>query len=73
MVAFRSTFSSLRREYPGIKVLPFLLDGVAGNPALNQADGIHPTAPGQQIIANQLYELLKPMVDDIANRSSGGS
>lgn len=72
VVAFRSTFSSLRREYPGVKVLPFLLDGVAGNPALNQADGIHPTAPGQQIIANQLYELLKPMVDEISNRSSGG-
>ena len=73
VVAFRNTFSSLRREYPGIKVLPFLLEGVAGNPSLNQADGIHPTVAGQQIIADQLYELLKPMVDDIANRSSGGS
>lgn len=70
--AFRATFSSLRNEYPTIKVLPFLLTGVAGDANLNQADGIHPTAAGQQIIATNMYEVLKPMVDDIANRSSGG-
>jgi acyl-CoA thioesterase-1 len=72
VVAFRSTFSALRREYPDMKVLPFLLAGVAGDPNLNQADGIHPTAAGQQIIANLLYDVLKPMVDDVVNRSSGG-
>lgn len=70
--AFRSTFSSLHNEYPSIRVLPFLLAGVAGDANLNQADGIHPTAPGQQIIANNMYDVLKPIVDDIANRSSGG-
>lgn len=71
-LAFRGAFSTLRRDYPNVKALPFLLAGVAGDPTLNQADGIHPTAAGQQIIANQMYEVLKPMVDDIANRSSGG-
>ncbi len=70
--AFRSVFSALKREYPGIKLMPFLLDGVAGDANLNQADGIHPTAAGQQIIANRLYEFLKPMVDDVVSRSSGG-
>lgn len=70
--AFRGVFSALKRDYPGIRLMPFLLDGVAGDPNLNQADGIHPTAAGQQIIANHLYDFLKPMVDDVANRGSGG-
>lgn len=70
--AFRSVFSALQREYPGIKLMPFLLDGVAGEANLNQADGIHPTVAGQQIIANHLYDVLKPMVDDVVSRSSGG-
>jgi acyl-CoA thioesterase-1 len=70
--AFRSVFSSLKNEYPGVRLMPFLLDGVAGDPNLNQADGIHPTKAGQQIIADPLYEFLKPMVDDVVSRSLGG-
>ena len=70
--SFRSVFSTLKREYPGVKLMPFLLEGVAGDPNLNQPDGIHPTKEGQQIIANHLYEFLKPMVDDIVSRGSGG-
>ncbi len=70
--AFRSVFSALKNEYPGIRLMPFLLDGVAGDPNLNQADGIHPTKAGQQIIADHLYEFLKPMVDDVVSRSLGG-
>ena len=67
--SFRSVFSALKRDYPGIKLMPFLLDGVAGDSNLNQADGIHPTAAGHQIIANHMYDVLKPMVDDIVGRS----
>ena len=70
--SFRAVFSALQKEYPGIKLMPFLLDGVAGDAALNQADGIHPTVAGQQIIATHLYDVLKPMVDDIVSRSTGG-
>jgi len=70
--AFRAVFTSLQRDYPGIKLMPFLLEGVAGDPNLNQADGIHPTAAGQQIIATHLYEFLKPMVDDVVNRGPIG-
>lgn len=43
--------------------VPFLLDGVAGIPTLNQPDGIHPTAVGAHIIAERLWPTLKPMVD----------
>lgn len=42
--------------------VPFLLDGVAGDPALNQADGIHPTAEGQEILAQTVLEHLRPLL-----------
>lgn len=42
--------------------LPFLLDGVAGNPRLNQPDGIHPTAEGYRIVVDHLWPHLKPML-----------
>ena len=63
---FRAAFARVAREQSPVFV-PFLLEGVAGNPALNQADGIHPTAEGQRIIANLLYPKLRDMVDQISN------
>ena len=46
----------------GVPLAPFLLAGVAGNPRLNQADGIHPTAEGQRRIAEVLWPYLKPLL-----------
>jgi acyl-CoA thioesterase-1 len=45
-----------------ISLMPFLLEGVAGDARLNQADGIHPTAKGQAIIAERLWPYLKPLL-----------
>ena len=45
--------------------VPFLLEGVAGNPALNQADGIHPNKAGAQVVADTLFPKLKVMVDSL--------
>jgi acyl-CoA thioesterase-1 len=45
-----------------IKLIPFLLDGVGGIPALNQADGIHPTAAGHKILAKNVWEVLKEII-----------
>jgi acyl-CoA thioesterase I len=59
---FRQAFRDLAVKYKTAFV-PFLLDGVAGVPGLNQQDGIHPTAQGAQIIADRLYPVLKPLVD----------
>ena len=42
--------------------MPFFLDGVAGETRLNQADGIHPTAEGYQIIADRLWPYLRPLL-----------
>lgn len=58
---FRSLFPELSKEYD-LELIPFLLEGVAGDPKLNQQDGIHPTAEGQQILANNVWEVLK---DDV--------
>jgi len=55
---FRNIFSDLAAENK-LALIPFLLMDVAGNPDLNQADGIHPTAEGQIIVANNVWEILK--------------
>lgn len=59
---FRQVYRDLAVQYR-LAFVPFLLEGVAGIPALNQADGIHPTAEGAQKVADHLWLTLKPMVD----------
>jgi acyl-CoA thioesterase-1 len=61
-VSFRQVYRDLGREYK-ITFLPFLLDKVAGDPSLNQADGIHPNIEGAKIVADTVWNVLKPMVD----------
>ena len=51
---FRAMFPDLAREN-GIGLLPFLLDGVAGERGLNQNDGIHPTAEGARKVSDNLW------------------
>lgn len=58
---FRVVFRDLADEYDVI-LLPFLLEGVAGNVGLNQADGIHPNTKGAQMIAEMVWLTLKPML-----------
>jgi acyl-CoA thioesterase I len=55
---------------------PFLLDGVAADPHLNQADGIHPNAAGHRVIAERLWPYLRPLLrldgrTSAANRLAG--
>ena len=45
-----------------VALMPFLLDGVAADPRLNQPDGIHPTAAGHQVIADRLWPYLRPLL-----------
>jgi acyl-CoA thioesterase-1 len=66
--AFRGVYTRLSTEYKGsIDYIPFLLEGVAGHPELNQADGIHPTAQGAKMIAEMLYPPLKNIVDRLTS------
>ena len=45
-----------------LTLVPFLLDGVGGVTSLNQADGIHPTAEGHQIVAETVWRVLQPLL-----------
>lgn len=56
--SFRAVFPSLAKKN-NIDLIPFLLDNVAGNPKLNQKDGIHPTAEGAKIVAGNVWKVLK--------------
>jgi acyl-CoA thioesterase-1 len=59
--AFRAVFPELARAN-GAVLIPFLLDGVAAVPELNQADGIHPTAEGQRKVAETVWRYLEPLL-----------
>jgi acyl-CoA thioesterase-1 len=59
---FRSIFPKLAKDNDAI-LIPFLLDGVAGNPELNLSDGIHPTPEGHQIVADTVWNYLKPLLE----------
>jgi acyl-CoA thioesterase-1 len=58
---FRETFPSLASKHK-TALMPFYLDGVAGKPELNIADGMHPNPAGAVIVANNLWRTLEPML-----------
>ena len=59
--AFRQTYRDVARQQ-GAVLVPFLLDGVAGLPEMNQGDGIHPTAAGAEKVAETVWSALRPIV-----------
>lgn len=54
---FRAMYPELAKKN-GVELVPFLLEGVAGVPALNQEDGIHPNRSGARIVARTIYAAL---------------
>lgn len=61
---FRAIYPQLAEENDAV-LIPFLLEGVGGVRELNLADGIHPTAEGHRIIAENVWEVLKPVLSQI--------
>jgi len=59
--AFTKTYVTLSQQYK-TGLVPFMLEGVAGNPSLIQADGLHPTAEAQPQILNHIWPYLAPMI-----------
>ncbi|HEY0079261.1 MAG TPA: arylesterase [Pyrinomonadaceae bacterium] len=55
-------FQTLAREH-NVALIPFFLEGVAGQEKLNQPDGIHPNAEGTKIVAETVYKYLRPLLD----------
>lgn len=61
---FRTIFPAVAREFDAT-YLPFLLDGVAGDDDLNQADGVHPTANGAERVAENVWRVLYPVLTQL--------
>jgi acyl-CoA thioesterase-1 len=61
--------AAFRKIYPDLAaanhaaLVPFLLEGVGGKPELNQPDHIHPTAEGHKIVADNVWKVLKPILE----------
>jgi acyl-CoA thioesterase-1 len=72
--AFHDVYPSLAKQYD-IPLVPFLLEGVAAVPGLNQRDGIHPNAEGDRIIADTVWNVLEPVVVRLSKtaKSAAGS
>jgi len=47
-------------------LIPYLLEGVGGNPNLNQPDHVHPNAAGQKILAENVWKVLEPIAREVA-------
>jgi acyl-CoA thioesterase I len=63
--AFGKIFAELATKN-GAVLVPYLLQGVSGNPSLNLSDGIHPNAAGQKILAETVWHVLEPVAREIA-------
>ena len=63
--AFGQMFADLAGKNRAALV-PYLLEGVAGNPSLNSSDGIHPNAAGQKILAESVWRVLEPVARKMA-------
>jgi len=58
---FRNIYTDLASKNK-MTLIPFLLEGVGGEPELNQADGIHPTAKGHLIVAENVWKQLEKLL-----------
>jgi acyl-CoA thioesterase-1 len=65
--AFGQMFGDLTAKNQAALV-PYLLEGVAGQPLLNLSDGIHPNAAGQKVLAENVWRVLEPVAREVAAR-----
>lgn len=60
-LGFKSMYPELAKE-ENVHLIPFLLEGVAGDASLNLSDGIHPSEEGHQVVAETVWEYLRPLL-----------
>jgi acyl-CoA thioesterase-1 len=65
VAAFSKMFADLASKN-GAVLVPYLLEGVAGDPSLNLPDGIHPNAAGQKVLAENVWRVLEPIARETA-------
>jgi acyl-CoA thioesterase-1 len=58
---FKKIYPQIATE-KNVTLIPFLLEGVAGNPDLNLPDGIHPTESGHKIVFETIWIYLKNLI-----------
>ena len=63
--AFGKMFADVAAKN-GAALVPYLLQGVAGDPSMNLSDGIHPNAAGQKILTETVWHVLEPIARQIA-------
>jgi acyl-CoA thioesterase I len=68
--AFGKMFPDLAAKNAAVLV-PYLIEGVAGDPSLNLPDGIHPNAAGQKILAEHVWRVLEPIAREVAEGRGG--
>jgi acyl-CoA thioesterase-1 len=66
---FHEAYERAARD-AGIPLLPFLLNGVAGDARYNQADGIHPNVEGSKRVAVTMWDALQPILTEIGTAAS---
>jgi acyl-CoA thioesterase-1 len=68
VAAFGKMFGDLASRN-NAALVPYLLQGVAGDPSLNLPDGIHPNAAGQKILAENVWRVLEPIAREVSSQS----
>jgi acyl-CoA thioesterase-1 len=63
---FRTLYAELAKKNNAL-LIPFLLEGVGGDPQLNLPDGIHPTAEGHRLVAKNVWKVLMPLLKSMRN------
>ena len=70
--AFSQLYSDLaKKNHTGL--IPFFLEGVGGDPLLNQPDRIHPNAAGQKVLAETVWRALEPIVQEKRTAITGAA
>ena len=62
-VRFKAIFPEAAKESKST-LIPFLLEGIGGIEKFNQPDGIHPTAEGQEVVAENVWKVLRPTISE---------
>ena len=65
--AFAQIYADLAAKNNAL-LIPYLLEGVGGNPDLNQPDHIHPNAAGQKILADNVWRVLEPIAREVGGK-----
>jgi acyl-CoA thioesterase-1 len=62
---FRELYPEVAGQYDRVTLIPFVLQDVAGVDSLMQSDGIHPTAAGHRIVAKNVWNQLRPLLEQM--------